>query len=1000
MKKPNPAMLSLACLLAVCVCAPAEERYHTVSLAPYTDGVYAGDIVFQPPKAFRKSPEEQISFKGIPFTVTRDDGGRWRSVKVRPRPLTEKDTKGMWCVSSAEGDRVPSMGIWGRSSAKNGDLVLHLPKGYYCKAYVLAASDGDPQKDPVLSLRSGAFQGRAYLTDTTVDVPANNAPKRPKNIKSISGGYAVGNGTPTPGRLYCIPVTIRLGELLKLIEIIGTKGHFAVSTFDVQLAQRLHTWVAAPDPHDFRVMPLGGPSGVHVFAITFETSPITIETEPASTWGVFPYGREPEYRIRITNLTDKPRKLTVTANWRWHSGGDAASQSWKFRVEPSGNAELSHRPISPKFGLHHYEVIAREAKRGDLLTRSTTFARLPEFPDAPLEKGLRSRFCTWWWDGSGVKGCRGNGAALDTLDWLGVGYVHRFRANEKIYARVKERGMQIYHDSAALCFHEDRVSVPHLMHYPKMFLGEPRYKFSAEEEALFSKEKQKKKPYIGNWHYGIEKCKRLRKQYPHHRILFGNTGFNFVEEYLHRGFPADLFDAIGHEMPGFMRMAERQPECAAFLSAYWFREALKKHGYDKPVTGCAEWMYHCTNPGNVSWQTQADYYVRDIIHALAYGFDRIAPSCVESVATTYYFNNWGACGLFTRTPDESPKLSYVSYAVAAHHLSDVDFVRAVPTGSHSAFCLEFARRRGDRLFVCWTLRGTRSLSIHGQFDSPRVIGQQGNATSLTPAKGAISFEIGPSVVFVEGVTRCESSSLGPPQYLGLPATPRTLLDSLESLNAWELEDAPDPILDDGNWSMPRQKGEYRVTAVEDDEKGLVTQFEMKALGKRPEWIPAYQALRRTGPLEIPGKPTAIGLYVKGNSGWGRAMVELVDAKGERWLSIGMPGTWNESDVESRSFINFDGWRWMEIPLPGHFGGGWHWPRYCYWRNGTSEKAGNGIVDYPLKLTRLIVEQRRKIVYVTEMVDASREPIRLSQLMAEYGHPDVIGDWEERLRSHR
>ena len=37
--------------------------------------------------------------------------------------------------------------------------MLHLPKGSYYRAHVLAVSDGQKGKDPVLTLRSGAFQG-------------------------------------------------------------------------------------------------------------------------------------------------------------------------------------------------------------------------------------------------------------------------------------------------------------------------------------------------------------------------------------------------------------------------------------------------------------------------------------------------------------------------------------------------------------------------------------------------------------------------------------------------------------------------------------------------------------------------------------------------------------------------------------------------------------------------------------------------------------------------
>ena len=44
---------------------------------------------------------------------------------------------------------------------------------------------------------------------------------------------------------------------------------------------------------------------------------------------------------------------------------------------------------------------------------------------------------------------------------------------------------------------------------------------------------------------------------------------------------------------------------------------------------------------------------------------------------------------------------------------------------------------------------------------------------------------------------------------------------------------------------------------------------------------------------------------------------------------------------------------------------------------------------------MIVEQRKKIVYVNEMVEASEEPVCLVPLMAVYGDPEQVGDWEER-----
>jgi hypothetical protein len=270
--------------------------------------------------------------------------------------------------------------------------------------------------------------------------------------------------------------------------------------------------------------------------------------------------------------------------------------------------------------------------------------------------------------------------------------------------------------------------------------------------------------------------------------------------------------------------------------------------------------------------------------------------------------------------------------------------------------------------------------------------QQGNGVPLRPQKGAVSFEISPSPVFIENVAECRQVTLGPPSYGNPAPAQNAAISALSSLHGWRPVPEPNPDLDNGNFDMPRQKGEFEVTAEQDAEKGQCVQFRLKNPGARPPWIPAYQALACEQPIPVSGKPTAIGLNVRGNSGWGRIDLELRDSKGERWLSVGMPGAWNANDEQSVSYVNFDGWRWMEIPLPGHYPGGFHWPRYANWRH----DAGDGIVDYPLSLAAVIVEERRKVVYVNEMVDASPAPVRLSGLMALYGDPEQVGDWEERL----
>ena len=969
---------AVACGLALLVLSQVvrgeEGPYLPVSLERYTEGEYTSDMSFRPADQVADATR-QATVNGIPFEITRDERGNWMSVDVGPSRWREMKE-----------DPLEFYPKWCEANAGAGDLVLHLPKGSYYRAHVLAVSDGQKGKDPVLTLRTGAFQGRAFLTDNTVDVPSFDATEVDVGLESVHGKFLSADGkVPSEGHVFLIPVAIRAGDLLKLMDFEP------IETLDVQLTRRLHVKVSAPDPANFAILPLGAASGVRVFGITFERSPISLAVQSTSTSNVFPEARQPAFDLTVENRSNQPRNVELIASWRRDARGTQPQpdrQTWRLTLAAGEKRTIRHEPNCEEFGYYDYTVLLSDGGLGELFTHRTTFARLPEFSTAPLAPGVRSRFGVWWWNSAHQT--PGSATAIDAVDWLGVGYPFAFSGEGDAINLMRARGMRPYKDDATLQFHEDAPAFG-CMFYPSLFLGEGRYELSEEEEKNFQ----------AKWDAAIARCTKIRQEQPELKIVFGNSTFNGVEEYLYRRFPAELFVALGHEACGLMRMPERQPELAALQEVYWFREALKEYGYKKDLWSTLEWQYHSTNPGNHSEQAQADLYVRDCLHALAYDFKRITPAAVENVGNGYYWSNWGASGLFTRAPDVHPKLSYVAYAVAAHVLSDADFVRAVPTGSHSAYCLEFDRRRGDKLFACWTICGSRSLAISGDFAGEvRLIDPQGNGRPLRAQGGALTFEITSSPVFIEGVKTCQETALGRPVYADPPDIPMRPITKLDSLDEWHLAAERSEVLDNGNFDMPRQKGEFEVSVVADDLKGRCLQFALKSRGHRPPWIPSYQAIELEEPIEIAGEPTALGLWVRGNSGWGRINLELRDATGERWLSIGQPMAWNANDEMSVSYIIFDGWRWMQIRLPGHYASGYHWPRFANWRNGTPEGEGDGVVDYPLSLTGVVVEQREQIIYVNEMIEASREPVRLWGLTAVYGDPEEVGDWAEHVETAR
>jgi hypothetical protein len=141
------------------------------------------------------------------------------------------------------------------------------------------------------------------------------------------------------------------------------------------------------------------------------------------------------------------------------------------------------------------------------------------------------------------------------------------------------------------------------------------------------------------------------------------------------------------------------------------------------------------------------------------------------------------------------------------------------------------------------------------------------------------------------------------------------------------------------------------------------------------------------PVPIPGKARALGVYGNGNSGWGRIVYEVTDANGEVFQSVGTKDSWNCDDVHSWSYFNFDGWRYMEFPLPSHSPGDNYREKDAVWWNA----SGEGIVDLPLKLTRVFVEMQSHQIYVDELLPVSNRVVELDDIVAVYDSEAMMTD---------
>jgi hypothetical protein len=176
----------------------------------------------------------------------------------------------------------------------------------------------------------------------------------------------------------------------------------------------------------------------------------------------------------------------------------------------------------------------------------------------------------------------------------------------------------------------------------------------------------------------------------------------------------------------------------------------------------------------------------------------------------------------------------------------------------------------------------------------------------------------------------------------------------------------------------------QVVSAPKEAGGKALAVHLEKQEKERKTMPFYTTLVPTKPIVIPGKASHLGLWVRAAGDWGRVVYCLHDAKGERWLSVGKKGEWNCDDVHSWSAFNFDGWRYLRFELPGNA------PWDCYREAGTSfwgyYGEGDGVVDLPLTLEKIIVERRTHVIQVDELKPANPEDVLLGDFHAEYERP--------------
>lgn len=906
---------------------------------------------------------------------------RWLEEAIDPPDFVERDTT---------------------RSALDGNpesIILQVPKANYVAAHVLCAVDEDTAKSPVLSLRVTRFgnhygdsggRGAEALADTSVRLPQGVAAGdgepagRAKKVGEIranvvrrSGWRQVTKEETLPVLLVRVPLPI--GEIADLLGEDSAAFGRRRDYFDIELTKEIRTAVQFFNLQNCRRKPLGLPSAVHVFGITLEKSPVDVQLTSAAPGNVFCAGEEAALDVRLTNHADAAARMTVLWQTRDYYGRETSQStvvSLPSRVA-GGTAHTRIALVQPVLGHFDATLTVKDDAWREFWRQPTSFALLPK---DTRTAGDESPFGVWWFVGS--HGC------CDRLEWMGpilkkMGMRHccpgpfseeELKPYQLSYSMVPWYGKQREafiakhpHVRFGMIFHE--TAAPNTPQPYEELLGRPKPETSKEADPRLRQ----------LWDQAIEAGKWYRQQHPQIKLTLGNSPSAVAVWMMRQGFPRQYIDCFGMEGVAGWATTECQPKRGVMQEVWWLVEMRKRYGYgDVPVSSGFEYICRCTQPGGLSEQEQADLYVRDALHCLAYGYPSINIGLADDCADSYYSTIYGASGFLHRHPLLTPKRSCVAWATMTSVLDGARYERYVDTGSNSLYVLEFSGR-GKRIYPLWTVRGKRQLRLEVSA-AAELIDCMGNSRELSAAAGAVNFEAVTAPAYLVTSGKVEKVVAGQSRFEeSLPANAVAVAE-LADPAAWEVETTPDRALETNADDEPMALGRFTLSAVRDAEQGSVLECTMGEQSQVSSLLPRYVSLRRKQPVALAGEVRRLGMWIKGNSCWGRIYWEFQDAGGQRFFSAANETSgWNVSDWRDRTAVNFDGWNFVSLDIPKRYPGGYHMPTDRDWSYQGGE--GDGVVRHPITLTRVVVALRSSQVYLTDLVPARSRSIRLGSIIA-------------------
>lgn len=848
-------------------------------------------------------------------------------------------------------------------------LHFSVPQAWYHKAWVLCAVDSNPALEPVLTSRLTRFgiSGRGEaMADTTMILPREgDSPGR--GVQKVGDiEYVAGGGKTVKAPLYLVQVDLKTGNILDLLadspdpfapmkigpyldfEFLGRCGGLEVQT-------------------DHRRKPLSGAkSGVHVFGVTLEKAPVEMRLKSAQVGNIFHNDEKPETSVLLKG--DRRGEYDLRYEITGIDGAVIATRRAAIAIdEPGKEVEVRLGLQMPELGWYGMNLTLQGQDGKILFAHRAAFALLGE---DTRRAGYESPFGTWWFGGAhySTRELKQVGPLLmkaglrrtpvnwtkdteaDLAPWKftlnQISWPFR-RADLEDWPDAEARAEKLIREMLERFPHCQYIDLFHESFDnvlpPELYGGQYQPANEEREKQLFE--------------LGVKAARFIRAKFPQLKIIAGNHGGSAgtIAMLMRRGFPRELIDYLGTEAVG-QTISPGKLSIHTTAGIWLLKETARQFGHDIPLAGCYEYTSRAER--DLGPQRLAEWYMRDTLFGLAHRFPTISPGGIEDVGSCYYDTLYGAAGFCERNPLHYPKPAYVAMATLTKTLDSATLVRQVPTGSASVYVLEFVRGQ-EKIYAYWTARGTCDLALEWGADAPkyvRITGFFGQQKNIPTKDGGLHLSASTAVTYVVTSAAVTKIQCGRRSFLENEPRPDVQhVSFLEDLSVWTLG-GREPKME----TPERRAGQFALTRVEDPDKGSCLELELQPSGKLPAIIGEYASLHLKQPVLIPGQPHSLGVWIKGDSSWGRVYWELEDAKGERWISnAGYDG----GDWAGQSTLDFDGWCFVTFPLtdkspfvhlePGKGAGQWR-------------GNADGKLDYPLKLSGLFVETHRSALNLTDM----------------------------------